>query len=209
MNYTETLAHWYLRFNGYFCTPNFTIHPDFKKVAGGTDADVLALRFGHSQEFQRRFTFERDEALTRRVPIDIVLAEVKTSQCSLNAKWTDAARENVEYTLRWVGRWASQAAIAEIAAQVYRRGESELTASGELVRFVCFGNRVNDALKAERPLVLQLPFDHVVGYMRSRMMKGCTQIHRENWDPVIRELVERFDNEKSDEAVLKWILGRA
>ena len=58
-NRFELLATWYLRFNGFFTTPDFTIHPNFKKQGGGTDADVLAVRFRHSGEFQRRFQFEQ------------------------------------------------------------------------------------------------------------------------------------------------------
>src|SRR5438128_2340588 len=54
-NRFEALATWYLRFNGYFTTPDFTVHPDFRNQPGGTDADVLAVRFPHSKEYQRRF----------------------------------------------------------------------------------------------------------------------------------------------------------
>jgi hypothetical protein len=61
-NNVELLCTWYLRLNGYFTTPNFSVHPDYKG-GGETDADVLAIRYPNSQEYQRRFTFKRDEVL--------------------------------------------------------------------------------------------------------------------------------------------------
>jgi len=47
-NRFELLATWYLRFNGYFTIQDFTVHPDFRKQGGGTDTDILAVRFPHS-----------------------------------------------------------------------------------------------------------------------------------------------------------------
>src|SRR5690348_6888261 len=62
-NRYELLASWYLRFNGYFTTPNFIVHKDYRKRPGGTDADILAVRFPCSTEFQLRFKFECDPRL--------------------------------------------------------------------------------------------------------------------------------------------------
>ena len=207
MNDTESLVLWYLRFNGYFATPNFTTHPDFKKEPGSSDADVLAVRFQYSDEHQRAFTFERDERLIQEIPIDIVIVEVKSAACALNDKWTNPVHENVEYTLRWVGRWKEPAIVREIAKSVYTSGEWRAAESGEVVRFLCFGKTPNEALRTDYPLVSQLLFDEVIGYMRSRMTKGCYQIHRERWEPFIRALSERFETNQSDEQILQWITG--
>jgi hypothetical protein len=123
MNHTQSLVLWYLRFNGCFTTPSFTIHPDFKKEPGSTDADVLAVRFRDSTENQRQFVFKRDPKLIQDVPIDVIIAEVKSSICALNRKWLEPRHENVEYALRWVGRWSDATLIRAIAANTYKDGE--------------------------------------------------------------------------------------
>ena len=41
---------WYLGVNGYFTKPDFTIHPNLRKHAGGTDFDMLAVRFAYSEK---------------------------------------------------------------------------------------------------------------------------------------------------------------
>ena len=139
MNQTELLAIWYLRFNGYFTAASFTTHPNLKKGPGSSDADVLAVRFQHSDERQARFIFQRDARLIRPVPIDIILAEVKSSECALNRNWIKREFANVDYALRWVGRWSDQLAIEKIAKDVYEHGEWHDAATGESVRYVCFG----------------------------------------------------------------------
>jgi len=206
MNHTESLILWYLRFNGYFTTPSLTTHPDFKKEAGSSDADVLAVRFQYSEERQRGFIFERDPRLIQEVPIDVVLVEVKSSACALNENWTNETHGNVEYALRWVGRWIDQA-VNKIAKDVYKCGEWRDAGSGELVRFVCFGRAPSTTLKANYPMVSQLLFRDVIRYMRDRMNKNCYQVHRERWEPFIRCLGERFEAGRSDEEILEWIVG--
>ena len=93
-NRFELLAMWYLRFNGYFTTQDFTVHPNFRTQAGGTDADILAVRFPHSEEYQRRFNFGRDQDLIRPDRTDFMICEVKSGRCDINQKtWLDPARE--------------------------------------------------------------------------------------------------------------------
>ena len=208
MSHTESLVVWYLRFNGYFTTPNFTTHPDFKKEPGSSDADILAVRFQHSDERQRNFVFERDRRLIRDCPIDMILAEVKSSRCELNEKWINPHYENVEYALRWVGRWNDPAAIAEIASDVYRFGEWSDAQKADTVRFICFGKTPCETLKSTYPKVFQLLFDHLIEYMRDRMTMGCYQIHRERWEPFIRELGQRFEKKQQTSEILEWIIGK-
>ncbi len=51
MNYSETLAYWYLRLNGFIPLRNFVLHPlrgaENKQAA---DSDLLAVRFPHVYE---------------------------------------------------------------------------------------------------------------------------------------------------------------
>ncbi len=82
-NRFELLATWYLRFNGYFTIQDFTVHPDFRNQPGGTDADILAVRFPYSEEFQRRYSFDRDQELIRPKRTDILICEVKAGRCDI------------------------------------------------------------------------------------------------------------------------------
>lgn len=85
-NRYELLATWYLRFNGYFTTPDFIVHKDYRRRPGGTDADVLAVRFPHSTESQLRFKLDCDPGLVvYRDKIDFLVCEVKKGLCDLNA----------------------------------------------------------------------------------------------------------------------------
>lgn len=44
MNFGETLAYWYLRFNGFFPLPNFVLHRHEETIRDSADMDILALR---------------------------------------------------------------------------------------------------------------------------------------------------------------------
>ncbi len=53
MNYGETLAYWYLRFNGFFPLRNFVLHPLQERMGDDNqtaDCDLLAVRFPHVYE---------------------------------------------------------------------------------------------------------------------------------------------------------------
>jgi len=185
-NRFETLATWYLRFNGYFTTANFTVHPDYRKRPGGTDADILAVRFPYSTEFQRRFNFERDRQLISEDRVDFVICEVKSGRCCLNDSWRDPERQNVEYAIRWMGFDEDDNLVREAAAEVYRCGCWYMRQKPVRVRFVCFGADPNPSLQ-ELPGIQQIRHDWVIAYLKARFSTGCEQITRENWDPDIQE----------------------
>ena len=125
-NRFELLATWYLRFNGYFTGPDFVVHKDYRNRPGGTDADVLAVRFPHSCEYQRRFEFDHDpDLVTADKKIDLVICEVKKGLCDLNEPWLTAERQNVEYVIRWMGFEVDEGKIARIAGELYNRGICE------------------------------------------------------------------------------------
>ncbi len=53
MNYSETLAYWYLRFNGFFLIQNFVLHPLADSEGSdkqAADIDLLAVRFPYVYE---------------------------------------------------------------------------------------------------------------------------------------------------------------
>jgi hypothetical protein len=187
-NRFEVLATWYLRFNGYFTTANFSVHPDFRNRPGGTDADIIAVRFPHSREYQRLFDFDRDTSLIRSDRIDFLICEVKSGLCDMNQNsWRNRERENVEYTVRWMGFERRDARIQEIADEIYRSGARDLPEEKICVRFVCFGRESNPELSSALPGVQQILHEHVIGYLKDRFSTGCYQITRENWDEDIIE----------------------
>lgn len=201
-NRFELLATWYLRFNGYFTTPDFTVHPDFKKQGGGTDADILAVRFPYSAEYQRRFNFDRDDRLENGGRVDFVIAEVKTGRCEVNQKtWGNPARCNVEYALRWMGFEREDARIREIAETIYSQGQ--WNSEDKSVRFLLFGGELNEPLTHALPGALQLEHSSIIRFLKVRFELGCVQITRENWDREIQDFAELSRN-SSIEQLYAW-----
>lgn len=203
-NRFELLATWYLRFNGYFTTPDFTVHPDFKKQSGGTDADVLAVRFPCSEEYQARFDFKRDPEFVRSDRIDFLISEVKSGRCDINPiTWRDRTRKNVEYAIRWMGITDLEERICAYADRIYAHGECDLPEERMTIRFACFGIAENPQLRAEFPVVRQSTHLHVIRFLRERFTTRCCGIARQNWDADIIDFANRCGT-KSDEELLEW-----
>jgi hypothetical protein len=190
-NRFELLVSWYLRFNGYFTTTDFSIHPNFKKQAGGTDVDVLAVRFPHSREYQRRFDFERDERIVGNRKVDFVICEVKSGVCDINPNsWRDPARGNVQYAICWMGFEADDNLIEAIAETVHKIGRWDSPNQTHSVRFLTFGKVINDKLVHEMPAVPQILHSRVIEFLARRFTTGCYQIERSNWDRDVQHLLE-------------------
>lgn len=203
-NRFELLATWYLRFNGYFTIQDFTVHPDLRKQAGGTDADILAVRLPHSEEYQRRFKFDRDQDLIRPDRKDFLICEVKTGRCDINQKtWRNPERENVEYAMRWMGFESDNNRIKELAAELYSKGECDLQEEKICVRFICFGSQENLDLREQMPNTQQIFHTHVIHFLRNRFCVGCLNITRDNWD---RDIIDFAQICKSlcNEDLLQW-----
>jgi len=202
-NRFETLATWYLRFNGYFTTPDFTVHPDFRKQLGGTDADVLAVRFPHSEEYQRRFDFRRDPSLIRPDRTDFLICEVKPGLCDVNAPWRDRARHNVEYAIRWMGFAPDEKSIKTVSDEIYEKGECDLPEQRLCIRFLCFGSERNPALRSQLSRAQQVLYPHVFNFLRERFSLGSYNITRENWDPDIIDFAARCGR-SCDQELMNW-----
>jgi len=182
-NRFELLATWYLRFNGYFTVPNFIVHKDYRNRPGGTDADVLAVRFPHSCEYQRRFEFEHDpELVSASGRVDFVICEVKTSRCDINEPWIRAERANVEYALRWMGFEENDTRLSQIAGDVYNSGFSEPAGMWCSVRFIAIGNEENIELKTRMPAVKQILHSRVIDFLRRRFTTNCEGVNRQSWE---------------------------
>ena len=203
-NRFELLATWYLRFNGYFTISDFTVHPDFRKKPGGTDADILAARFPYSEEYQLRFNFSRDSDLVRSDRVDFLICEVKSGKCDINQKtWRDKERENVEYAIRWMGFESDKQRIKAITAEIYESGAWDVPNERICVRFVCFGSEPNPGLKSEMPHIQEILHPRVINYLRERFCTGCHQITRENWDKDIINFAELCKC-RTDDELIEW-----
>ena len=102
-NKVEIIFNWYFRFNGYFTTPNFTVHKDFRNRPGGGEADLLAVRFPHSIEKPRNYQFLHDDKLVVKEKIDFVIVEIKSGLCCINDSWLNPEYRNVQYAIKWMG----------------------------------------------------------------------------------------------------------
>lgn len=205
---TEKLANWYLRFNGYLTTPNFTVHPDTKQ-SPEAEADILAVRFPFSEEKPGPFCFERSEVLALpedSTRIDFLIVEVKSSKCGLNNPWKDPDRHNVEYALRWMGFSAETAAIQTVAESIYATGEANT--AKHWVRFVCFGEERNEELQNQYPGLVQIELLHAVEFLARRLDTGCAALHRENWDAYVIGFVKRIHRGASMNELVDWTRGR-
>lgn len=120
--YSERVAYWYFRLNGFFQIESFVVHPE-RSGSQRTDADLLAVRFPFRAErlFDNPADIMADDvellALSRAL-IDIVIAEVKTKRpCTLNGPWTRPDKQNVHRVLAAIGCLPSdqiEAAAADI-----------------------------------------------------------------------------------------------
>lgn len=213
-NRVESLVKWYLRFNGYFTIPNFTVHPDTKK-GREAEADFIAVRFPFSEEQAGQYEFERHDDLIVEDTIDFLLVEVKSSECVLNDTWTDPKRHNIDYALLWIGDLPKKQ-VAGIASKLYDKGtvDYKYTEDGKKrsVRLVSFGrytDKKSDDQKRKMPGILQIRLMQVVSFVKNRLTLGCAKLHRENWDSYIQDFALLAELRAPDEVLLQWTLGKA
>lgn len=151
-NNVENIFTWYFRFNGYFTTPNFTVHKDYKKKPGGGEADLLAVRFPYSKEEPKKYPFHRDETLIVKDKIDFIIAEMKSSICDINPSWLNKEYRNIEYAIRWIGFLADEKEIAIAAQEIYNTSVWQPDGGNIVVRMVACGNETNERLTKLLPI---------------------------------------------------------
>jgi len=206
-NNVETLFTWYFRLNGYFTTPNFTVHKDFRKRPGGGEADLLAVRFPYSKEEPRNYPFFRDEALVLKEKVDFVIAEIKSSQCCINPAWLNKNYRNVQYALKWMGFLHDGKEIEIAAEEIYNTGIWQPENREQVVRMISCGKDFNETLANEKPNLLQIELQRAAHFLHDRFNTGCNQINRANWDQAIRDFADLCQQEHDIERLKKWILG--
>lgn len=99
---SERLAYWYFWLNGFLTTENFIVHPDAGRDQR-TDADLLAVRFSYRSENHSRPMADDTRVSECSATLNVVIAEVKTTDCALNGAWTNPAKENMYRVLRAIG----------------------------------------------------------------------------------------------------------
>src|SRR6516225_4086893 len=109
----EDLGYWYLRLNGCFTISNFVVHPD-SGTNQKTDIDILAARFPFREELPGMKDDEFFESC--RTQTLVLLAEVKTSRCSLNQSWINPESDALARVLRAAGMFPKHEVIHVAAA---------------------------------------------------------------------------------------------
>lgn len=114
MNYGETLAHWYLRLNGFFPLRDFVLHRG-EGARRTRDCDLLALRFPHVFEEVGGQVSDWDRARFEGWGLSLERPLVLVVQVKTGREGTDDGAFNRPFllqALRRTGLWTSQAAEA-------------------------------------------------------------------------------------------------
>lgn len=174
----ERVAYWYFRLNGFLQIENFVVHPE-KKGSARTDADLIGVRFPHREEGlydDRPCIMEDDSLLELSDLVEVIIAEVKTGQCSLNPAWTESHRQNIHRILAAIG-CIPKAGIPDAATNLYRLGVH--TSDGLRIRSVAIGRERNPSLNP----VTQIVWSDILGFIWDRLREYRRQkTDTRQWD---------------------------
>ena len=159
----DRLAYWYLRLNGFLTTENFIVHPDIGRDQR-TDADLLAVRFGHRSENVERPMTDDPRVVNCETFANVIIAEVKTGRCDLNGPWTRPEDGNMHRVIRAIG--CVSAAHTDIACKsLYENGH--WSDANTTVRLFAFGEERSSLIICEEYQVIwQELIDFVIGRFR-------------------------------------------
>ena len=205
-NNVETIFNWYFRLNGFFTTPNFTVHKDYKKKPGGGEADLLGVRFSYSKEEPRNYPFYKDDSLIIKEKIDFIIVEIKSSKCNINPSWLNKEYQNIEYAIKWMGFLTDEKEIVTAAIEIYNTSIWQPDDKDIVVRMIACGNERNEELAEQLPKLQQIELQQVVHFLHKRFNTGCNQINRSNWDQYIGDFADLCQHEHDVEELRKWIL---
>ena len=167
-NNPERLAYWYFRLNGFLTTENFIVHPD-RGSEQCTDADLLAVRFAHRAENLDQ-PMEDDPRISRcEFFVNIVIAEVKKSECKLNGPWTRPDARNMHRVLKAIG-CVSEGLVNMACENLYQRG---LWSDDALrIRLFAIGNCRNPSLTLHSgenfPAQQQITWSEIINFLIQR-----------------------------------------
>jgi hypothetical protein len=158
----ERLAYWYFRLNGFFSTENFIVHPDQGRDQR-TDADLLVVRFAHRAENLQRPMEDDPRVASCNTFANVIIAEVKTSECRLNGPWTNSELRNMQRVAKSMG-CVPDAAITEACQSLYQTGKwSDASAT---IRLFAIGETRSTALIVGEEQ--QLTWSEIIQFCRQR-----------------------------------------
>jgi hypothetical protein len=175
----EQLAYWYFRLNGFLNIPNFVVHPDTGSEQR-TDVDLLGVRFPYRSELLRNPM--KDDRIFRRAgeKTFVVLAEVKTGECSLNGPWINPTLQNMQRVLRAVGALPAQE-VDLAASALYEKG----IFSNQLyyVSLFCVGAAKSLRVTEAYPEVPQVTWSDTLTFIYKRFKRYKSQkASHPQWD---------------------------
>ena len=200
-NLGETLAKWYLRFNGYFIIDNFIVHAgdDVNKIKNGvvanhTETDILAIRHKFSKEITGILHIQNDIKIinTEETNIDFIIVEVKTGKKNKpNTLWTEKKIAVIEYILRIAGFIEAENLISSIANELAEKGNYQDAGKRYSVRLALISEvKANNNWKHIKNVL----FDDIINFIvdvRGQCWKenglGVSSIHYQ-WDDLINEI---------------------
>lgn len=141
---------------------NFVVHPD-RGTEQRTDADLIAVRFGHRVENVERPMVDDPNVAACGTFVNVIIAEIKRGRCSLNGPWTAPGLENMQRVLRAVG-CVPNASIQDAADALYARGhwsEGDVT-----IRLFAIGERRDPDLLVDE--TQQLTWDDIIEFCHGR-----------------------------------------
>jgi hypothetical protein len=174
MNFGETLAYWYLRFNGFFPLANFVLHRGAEGLLQSADSDLLAVRFPHTYEAVGGQPDDWDREAFDRWGIDLgdsvaLIVEVKTGGSG------QRLREGVRrafsygrllYATRRLGIIPVEHthAVADYLTRnaIYRDPDTRITVASLLITS-------NLPRPRDLPPCLMMPLDHAESFIRARL----------------------------------------
>lgn len=105
-----------------------------------------------------------------------------------------------------MGIFPDDQAIEKAAQELY--GDKIWENDDYCVRFVCFGRYVNNKLSNIYPRLLQINHRHMMEFVHRRLTTYCNCLHRENWEPYIKEIATLIEIGIPPDLLLAWTLAK-
>lgn len=174
MNFGETLAYWYLRFNGFFPLTNFVLHRGAEGLRQSADSDLLAVRFPHTYEVVGGQADDWDRGAFDRWGIDLtdliaLIVEVKTGGAGQRLRGgvrRAFSYGRLLYAIRRLGIFPVEHthAVAEHLTRdpIYHDPDARITVASLLI--------ASDLPRPrDLPPCLMMPLDHAEWFIRARL----------------------------------------
>ncbi len=163
---SEKLAYWYFRINGFLTIENFVVHPNTGSEQR-TDVDVLAVRFPYRKELPDIEKPMKDDERLILDPdkIQLMLVEVKASECRLNDTWKKTDKRNMQKIILAIGLFKSEE-VETVSKNLYDKGYFK--DDSFLVSFCCLGKTQSLSIREKYRDVPQITWEEVLRFIYER-----------------------------------------